>query len=149
MFDLADDSRQFVVFRLDAREYAIPIEQTIEVVRIVALTPVPEAPAWLSGLMNLRGRVIPVIDVRIRLGLCARAPSLDTAIIVVCIDNQIAGLIVDDIVEIRPFLPAALAPTNTLIGAAQSVAQVAHIGARLIITLNMSMLYTGTESLSA
>lgn len=149
MFDLADDSRQFVIFRLDTREYAIPIEQTIEVLRMVALTPLPEAPAWLPGMMNLRGQVIPVIDVRVRLGLRAQAPSLNTAIIVACVGEQIVGLIVDDIVEIRPFLPAALMSPGTLLGAAQAVAQVAQIGARLIIILNMSILHIDMECISA
>src|SRR5437660_1615747 len=83
MSDTIDGLRQFVVFRLHAREYALPVGQVVEVLHMVAMTPLPEAPAWLPGLIDLRGQVIPILDLRTRLGLRPQAPDLDTAIVVV------------------------------------------------------------------
>jgi purine-binding chemotaxis protein CheW len=64
---------QAVVFQVDERSYALPLEQVVEVIRMVAVTPVPDAPAWVKGVINLRGSLIPMIDLRPRFG----APAAD------------------------------------------------------------------------
>jgi len=77
-----EGSRELVVFRLDAGEYALPVANVGEVLRMVAITPVPEAPEWLPGVINLRGRVIPVIDLRRKLHLPEAKVGVKAPIIV-------------------------------------------------------------------
>jgi purine-binding chemotaxis protein CheW len=145
MSDPSDGLWQFVVFRLHAREYALPISQAIEVLRMVAMTPLPEAPAWLPGMINLRGRVIPVMDLRMRLGLRPRAPDLDTAIVVAHANGHILGLIADAVVEILTLPPASLAPPAALASATHTVAGVACVDDRLIVILDVHALCAGAE----
>ncbi len=100
-----NSSHQFVVFGLQAQDYALPIESVHEIIHLVALTPVPEAPTWLPGLLNLRGRIIPVMDARLRLGLPAATPGLTTPIVITEVAARAVGLIVDKFAE-WPALPA-------------------------------------------
>lgn len=145
MSDPRDNLQQFVVFRLHAREYALPISQTVEVLRMVALTPLPEAPEWLPGLINLRGRVIPVMDLRMRLGFRPQFPDQNTAILVAHVDGHILGLIADAVVEILTLPPESLAPPNMLSSATQIVASIARVDDRLIVILDLQTLCSGTE----
>jgi len=145
MSDPSDSLRQFVVFRLHAREYAIPIGQAIEVLRMVAMAPLPHAPAWLPGMINLRGRVIPIMDLRMRLGLRPQAPDLDTAIVVCDADGHILGLLADAVVEILTLPPESLAPPDLLSSATHAVAGVAHVDDRLIVILDLQTLCAGAE----
>src|SRR5690349_13823440 len=91
-------TRRLVVVRLD-REYALPAEHVVEVVRMVAVTPLPEAPPWLAGVINLRGRVVPLIDLRTRLGLPPAEHGLTTAILILEAGGATIGLIADVVTE--------------------------------------------------
>src|SRR5205809_5151739 len=73
---------QLVVFRIEKSEYALPVGNVGEILRMVAIAPVPEAPSWLPGVINLRGKVIPVIDLRVRLGLASKPVGINTPIVV-------------------------------------------------------------------
>jgi purine-binding chemotaxis protein CheW len=138
---------QWVVFRLAEQEYALRLENVSEVLRMVAITPLPEAPAWLAGVINLRGRVIAVTDLRLRLGLPAPAPGLNTPIIVVEAGGRQLGLIADSVVEVltnaaeADDLPAGLAGYSRL---AQATLRA---GDRLITILDLEPLSAGSERL--
>jgi len=147
MSDTIDGLWQFVVFRLHAREYALPVGQVVEVLHMVAMTPLPEAPAWLPGVIDLRGQVIPILDLRTRLGLRPQAPDLDTAIVVVDADGRILGLIADAVVEILTFPPESIAPPGALAGSTHTIAGVACVGGRLIMIFDVHALYPGAESM--
>jgi CheY-like chemotaxis protein len=88
-----------LVFWLDGVEHALPIESVVEIVRMVAVTPMPEAPLWVSGVINFRGRVISLIDVRLRLGMQMQEPDLSTPIVVVKTGEAVTGLVVDEVVD--------------------------------------------------
>jgi hypothetical protein len=91
-----------VSFQVDGRSYALPLEQVLEVVRMVAITPVPDAPAWLAGVVNLRGRLIPMIDLRPRFGAPATEPDPSHVFIVAESRGRTAGVLADrveDVVE--------------------------------------------------
>jgi purine-binding chemotaxis protein CheW len=89
-----------LVFRIDGCEHAVAVEQVVEVLRMVAATPLPDAPPWVLGVINVRGRVIPLIDVRARLGAPRLEPEPSTSVIVVQTDEVAAGLVVDEVVEV-------------------------------------------------
>ena len=72
---------------------------------MVAIAPVPEAPSWLPGVINLRGKVIPVIDLRVRLGLASKPVGINTPIIVAEHEGQMVGLIADSVTELLTVPP--------------------------------------------
>ena len=70
--DAGPRTREVLVFEVDAQRYALPIADVRELVRAVAITPLPDAPALIEGVVDVRGRILPVLDVRARFGLPAR-----------------------------------------------------------------------------
>lgn len=138
---------QLVVFQLYEHEYALPAGRVVEVLRMVALTPVPEAPPWLPGVLNLRGVVIPVVDLRERLGMPAAAYSLNTPIIVVNGCNRRLGLIADAMIDVVGLTVDALEHFERG-GADQSiVVALAHTGSRVILVLDADRVLAGTPDL--
>jgi len=97
----ADDDEQVVVFRLDQEEYGVPIASVQEIVRVPdVLTHVPKAPPFVEGVINLRGAVLPVIDLRRRLGLATVERTDRQRIMVFLIANIRTGFIVDSVAEV-------------------------------------------------
>jgi purine-binding chemotaxis protein CheW len=97
----ADDDEQVVVFRLGAEEFGVPIENVQEIVRVPdVLTHVPKAPAAVEGVINLRGSVLPVIDLRRRLGLATAERNDGQRIVVFLIRGVRTGFIVDAVAEV-------------------------------------------------
>ena len=138
---------QLVVFQLHAHEYALPANRVVEVLRMVALTPVPEAPAWLPGVLNLRGFVIPVVDLRTRLGMPAAAYVLNTPIIVVNGQNQRLGLIGDAMVDVVGLPAEALEHFERDVADQSAVVALAHKGNRVILVLDADRLLVGVPEL--
>ena len=131
---------QWVVLRLESREYGLPVQHVVEVLRIVAVTPLPEAPTWIAGLLNLRGKGIVVMDLRRRLGLPTRAPDLTTQIVIVETRGEPLGLIADEVVEIITLAPSCLKSADKLSGASPMFAALAQAGERLILVLDLDRL---------
>lgn len=94
------DDEHVVVFRLADELYAIDILSVQEIVRMQAITLVPGVDAWLEGITNLRGRVVPVVDLRKRCGITAAAPDGNARIVVVNAEQGTLGLIVDAVLEV-------------------------------------------------
>lgn len=94
----------YVVFRVDERWYGVPLAAVERVVRMVAITPAPQAPEMVLGVLDLQGTIVPVLDLRRRLELPDKAPSLDDRLVVVCsqgrrlafVVNEVAGLLRPD-----------------------------------------------------
>jgi purine-binding chemotaxis protein CheW len=107
--DSSDDDEQVVVFRLSREEYGVPIESVQEIVRVPEeLTHVPKAPGFVEGVINLRGSVLPVIDLRRRLGLESVARSEGQRVMVFLIHGTRTGFIVDSVAEVLKI------PRNTI-----------------------------------
>jgi purine-binding chemotaxis protein CheW len=134
---------QLVVFRLQTHEFALPVGEVAEVLRMVALTPVPEAPSWLPGVINLRGHVIPVVDLRLRLGVSAPAPGLDTPILVIRVDQMQFGAIADAMVEVLTLPGEAVEAIAGTDNAPHTAAALARTGDRLIVVLDVHQLQVG------
>ncbi len=136
-----------LVFRLELREYALPITQVVEVLRMVAIAPVPEAPVWLPGVINLRGHITPVIDLRTRLGLARRQPGLNTPIIISRLRDASLGLIADEVSDVIDIPSSLLEKVNRVDGSAPPLSAIAHMDARLIMILDLPRLCAGLENL--
>ncbi len=100
----------FVTFHVDSRHYALPLDQVERVIRMAALIPVPEAPDWIRGLINIGGNVIPVIDLRKRFRLPEKRLLLDDRILVIRKENRFMGLIADDTGDVLSTADACLKP---------------------------------------
>ncbi|NEX19636.1 chemotaxis protein CheW [Thiorhodococcus mannitoliphagus] len=113
----ADDDEQVVVFRLDKEEFGVPIESVQEIVRVPEeLTHVPKAPAFVEGVINLRGTVLPVIDLRRRLGLSSVERSDRQRVMVFLIEGARTGFIVDSVAEVLKIPKSAIEPAPRLSG---------------------------------
>jgi purine-binding chemotaxis protein CheW len=138
--DMDKASEQYVVFKLAASEYAINIAYVAELLRMVAITPLPASPEWVLGVVNLRGKVIPVIDLRVRLSLPAEALDLNTPIIVTQVDDVMAGLVVDDVTDVLSVDPNALTRAHESLTSDHLIAGVAKIQDRLLLIVNLPRL---------
>jgi len=110
-----DDDEQVVVFRLDKEEFGVPIESVQEIVRIPeVLTHVPKAPPFVEGVINLRGAVLPVIDLRRRLGLPTVERSDRQRVMVFLIEGMRTGFIVDSVAEVLKIHKSNIEPAPRL-----------------------------------
>jgi purine-binding chemotaxis protein CheW len=91
---------QFVGFRLEETDYGVAITRIREIILMRPITRVPEVPEYIEGLINLRGTVIPVVNLRRRFGLPAREFDEETRIIVATVDDRVVGFVVDAVTQI-------------------------------------------------
>ena len=90
-----------VVFDIDGQRYALPLNDVDRVLPMVAVSPLPQAPAVVLGVMNLHGQVIPVLDLRRRFGLPIRDYGLTARLLVIRTARRILALTVDEVLEVR------------------------------------------------
>ena len=90
---------QFVCFKLADEEYALDIKTVRGVIRVPHITPVPQMPDFCLGVINIRGNIVPVFDLRRRFGLFEKGTDSFTKIIVINVDNLMVSIIVDEIME--------------------------------------------------
>lgn len=95
-----DSVLQCVTFRLDEETYGINVMQVQEVLRVTEIAPVPGAPDYVMGIINLRGNVVTVIDTRQRLGLEAKERDDSTRIVIIEADKLVVGILVDAVSEV-------------------------------------------------
>lgn len=105
---------KFLTFKLDGEEYGLEILAVQEIIGLMAITSVPRTPEFLRGVINLRGRVIPVVDLRVKFGLPAVPPTPKTCIIVVRAHDTETGLIVDAVADVRDLPDESIAPAPRL-----------------------------------
>ena len=95
-----DPILQWVTFRLDNETYGINVMQVQEVLRHTEIAPVPGAPSYVLGIINLRGNVVTVIDTRQRFGLEPAPVTDQTRIVIIEADRQVVGILVDSVAEV-------------------------------------------------
>jgi len=98
--NIDDEVLQWVTFRLEGELYGINVIQVQEVLRVTEIAPVPGAPDYVLGIINLRGNVVTVIDTRRRFMLNEREIDDDTRIVIIEVMGQIVGLLVDGVAEV-------------------------------------------------
>ncbi len=107
---------EMLAFRLGGEEYVVMVEQVKEVLKIRELTPVPHAPEHVLGVTSLRGTVLPVIDLCKRLGLAPGVRDEKTRIVVVSLDDEKTGLVVDRVSGVLRLTPDAVRPAPETVG---------------------------------
>jgi purine-binding chemotaxis protein CheW len=102
---------EFVAFRVGAQEFCVDIMGVREIRGWTPATPLPHAPSYVRGVINLRGAVLPIVDLAMRFGLGATEPTPRSVIIVVHIHQQVVGLLVDAVSDILTSSEASMQPT--------------------------------------
>ena len=141
------DTDQFVSFQLSGEEYGLPILRVQEIIRYAELTRIPQSEDFIEGVLNLRGRVVPVIDLRKRFELTQCEHNNSTRIVVVEIDNQVVGLMVDAVSEVQTIEENQIDPPPPLgTGiSAEYIYGMGKIDDRLIILLNVERILREEE----
>ena len=91
---------QWVTFRLEEETYGVNVMQVQEVLRMTEIAPVPGAPSYVLGIINLRGNVVTVMDTRSRFGLPPHEPDDATRIVIIEAEDQVVGILVDSVAEV-------------------------------------------------
>lgn len=147
------DEIQMVVFNLKTGnivgEYGVPITQVQEIIRLTSPTKLPQVPVFVEGIINLRGNVIPIIDLKKRFNLATSDYTDDTRIIVVEIEGQTVGIIVDEVAEVLRLPVSSIEPPPALVGGitAEYLTGVGKFDDRLLIMLDMTRILTEGEKM--
>lgn len=144
---MGNDLRQFVVFKLGDEEYGVDILQVKTIERIMNITRVPKAPKFVEGVINLRGEVVPVIDLRKRFDLPAKERTDSTRIIIVNVDSITVGMIVDSASEVIHLSKEQIEAAPAIVGGIDSdyISGVGKIDERLLILLNLNKVLKSEE----
>jgi purine-binding chemotaxis protein CheW len=131
---------RFVGFRLDRRLYALPLDHVERVLRMVAVTPVPEAPSWVAGVIDLQGRVITVVDLRRRFEQATREARVDDRLLIVRVEGRTMALMVDEVTEVLELPAQQVKPSSELMPDARPLSAVIRRNGDLILVLDAARL---------
>ncbi|UFU01046.1 chemotaxis protein CheW [Radiobacillus kanasensis] len=136
-----------IVFQLQNEEYAIPVQQVGSIERIEHITRVPQTEEFVKGVINLRGVITPIIDLRKRFGMDEAEFTDSTRIIIVYMNDLEVGLIVDAAYDVIDIPTEQIEPTPEVIGTVNVdyIEGVAKIDSRLLILLNMERVLASDE----
>ena len=138
---------QWVTFRLDDEIYGINVMQVQEVLRVSEIAPVPGAPSYVLGIINLRGNVVTVIDTRMRLGLSSKEVDDSTRIVIIEADKQVVGILVDSVAEVVDLRMSEVesAPNVGNDESSKYIQGVASRDGELLILVDLNKLLTDEE----
>jgi purine-binding chemotaxis protein CheW len=141
------DTIQVVSFKLGSEEYGVDIAQVQEINRMVAVTHVPRAPQFMEGVINLRGQLIPIIDLRTRFGMPRAEHTKSTRIVVTEIGAKRVGMVVDSVSEVLRLPTDQIEDAPEMITGVDTeyIRGVGKIEDRLIILLDLAKIISGAE----
>ncbi len=146
--DIAADpqAHQLVVFTLGAEEYGVPIKLVQEIIRYTEPRPIPGSPHGVEGVINLRGRIIPVVDLRARFSSMGERPA-ESKIVIVELEETTVGVIVDEVKEVLSVAADQCEAPPEGAGDAEYLDAVAKLDGRLLVILNMPKLFGANAGL--
>ncbi|ASC57709.1 chemotaxis protein CheW [Vibrio vulnificus] len=142
-----DEVLQWVTFQLEEETYGINVMQVREVLRYTEIAPVPGAPDYVLGIINLRGNVVTVIDTRSRFGLMEGEVTDNTRIIVIESEHQVIGILVDSVAEVV-YLRSSEIDSTPSVGTDESakfIQGVSNRDGKLLILVDLNKLLTDEE----
>ena len=142
-----DPILRWVTFRLENEKYGINVMQVQEVLRVTEIAPVPGAPSYVLGIINLRGNVVTVIDTRQRFGLPTAEMDDSTRIVIIEADEQVVGILVDSVAEVVDLKTSDMetAPNVGTEESAKFIQGVASHDGELLILVDLNKLLTDEE----
>ncbi|MCX8061977.1 MAG: chemotaxis protein CheW [Anaerolineales bacterium] len=138
---------QIVIFELGGEQFGVEISAVESIVQLLPITHVPQAPPFVRGVTNLRGRVLPVLDLYTRFGLTEQGETKEQRIVVVQCGGIEAGIIVDGVSEVITLDPTQVEPPPPLTRTAASefVSGIAKLGERIVILLDLRKVLSAQE----
>jgi purine-binding chemotaxis protein CheW len=145
---ISSEILQLVGFLIGNEEYGVDILKVQEINRITQITKVPNSPEFVEGVINLRGKVIPILDLRIRMGMEKKEHDSRTRIIVVEINQRTIGFIVDEVTEVLRIPMNVIEPPPQLVTGEKSefITGVGKLDDRLLILLDLDRIISLEES---
>lgn len=138
---------QLVTFSIGEEEFGVNILQVQEIIRTMKITNIPRAPEFVEGVINLRGKVIPIVDMRRRFGLEPKEHDKNTRMIVIENDTLIVGFVVDSVSEVLRMPASSMQPPPATVAGLDSahIDGVGKLDDRLLILLNLDSLLNNDE----
>ncbi len=138
---------QVVGFKLGDEEFVLDILKVQEIIKLVDITPVPNSPDFVEGVINLRGKVIPIVSLRKRFGFEDKGKDSRTRIIVVEIDKKLVGFIVDHVTEVLRIPSSTIEPPPPLVSkiGSEYLKGVGKLDERLLIVLDVDKILSSEE----
>jgi purine-binding chemotaxis protein CheW len=143
-----DGSGEFLTFRLGAEHYGIHILTVQEIRAYEPPTAIANAPAFIKGVVNLRGVIVPVLDLRLRFGLATPAYDATTVVIVLNLAQRIVGVVVDAVSDVVPLPAASIQAPPEFAGDVldtRYITGLATVGGRMVILVDIEQLMTGAD----
>ncbi|MGZ9190137.1 MAG: chemotaxis protein CheW [Nitrospira sp.] len=143
-----DDLCQWVICRIGSEEFAVDVLRVQEINRIAEVTRVPKTRHYVEGVINLRGRIIPVLDLRKLFGLTGVTQTTQSRIVVVSVQAKLVGLVVDSVEEVLRVPRSAIEspPSVGTMAGAEFTQGVGRIEDRLLILLDLNRLLLAREA---
>lgn len=145
--DTRGELRQFISFSVGDEEYGLELLRVKEVIRVREITWLPKAPSFVKGIINLRGDVIPIIDLRDKFGLEAKDATAMTRVIVTEVAGKLMGMVVDSASQVVRIPVDQIDPPPAVLGgfSEEFITGVGKIEDKLIILLNSDAILTAVE----
>lgn len=131
---------KYLFFRIGKESYGIGIRHVIEIIELQSISSVPDMPDYVKGVINLRGKVIPIVDLRLRFGMEERAHDSRTCIVVTEVDGVLVGCLVDTVEEVLEIQPRNIEPPprfKTVSGRDQYISGMGKSGEAIKIILDI------------
>lgn len=148
----SEELLQLVSFNIDNEEFGIDILKVEEIIRVISITKIPNAPDFIEGVINLRGKVIPVIDLRTRLNKIRKPHDNNTRVIVVEVSGKTVGFLVDSVKEVLRIPKNITEPPPSMVSGVNSeyITAIGKLEDRLLILLDLEKVldYKQKEELS-
>lgn len=141
-------AEQYVVMKIGDESYGASVMQVISIERMLSISPVPRTLSYIKGVVNLRGTVTPIIDLRERVGVTRTNEETDaTRVVVVEVEGMTVGMIVDSVEDVVSIEAEDVQPAPAVIGGLQAVylQGVARVSERLLVILNLEKILSDIE----
>lgn len=140
--------RQYVIFRLNNEEFGVDIDSVREIVQVQEITKLPQTSQLIEGIVNLRGLIIPIVDLKKRFYDVPTDIKENSRIIIIALDNQVVGVIADEVSEVLRLNEEHIAPPPSLVKNISVSCGLKGIGKyenRLLILLELARAFNGDE----
>ncbi len=139
---------QLVSFHLENEEYGVEVLKVREIIRMVNITHMPNTPHYIDGIINLRGKVIPIVSMRKKFGLMEAESNNQTRVIIMDVGGDLLGFTVDAVSEVIRVSSSEIQPAPSVASGGigqEYISGVINHGERLLVLLNLDMMFTSEE----
>ncbi|MCK4739313.1 MAG: chemotaxis protein CheW [Deltaproteobacteria bacterium] len=141
---------KLVTMGLGTERFAVPIEEVKEIIAKYEIVPLPKMPAFIEGIISLRGTIVPIVDMRKRFGMAAREAGADAKVVVVDLEGLSVGIQVDTVFQVLKISRGEIKEPPALVAGlkAEYLEGVAEVDGALTVALNLENIFSSTEKMS-